>query len=437
VAQYEATGSDAESHRSGNRRPRVVIVGGGFGGLNAARKLADAPVEVTLVDRNNYHLFQPLLYQVATAGLEPAQIAKPIRSILRSQHNLEFRMASVTGIDLGAQKIETDDGPIGYDYLIVAVGAAVDHYGMEGVAEHSLKLKDLPDAVFVRNHILRCFERAVVEADEAERERLLTFVIVGGGPTGVEMTGALTELVHLVLVRDYPDLDSGDVSIILLEMMDHLLPGFEAGLSEAARAKLVDKGADVRLGAAVEDYDGSTVVLADGGTIEAKTLLWAAGVRAGDLASNLGLGVGRAGRVRVEPSLQLPGHPELYVIGDAAYLEADGKPLPMMAPVAIQMAEQAVKNIQRDLRGELPLPFSYDNPGQLATIGRNAAVADIAGWRFKGFVAWVVWLVVHLIQLIGFRSRLVVLINWAWDYFFYERAVRLISDPGPVVGLDD
>ncbi|MGA9532798.1 MAG: NAD(P)/FAD-dependent oxidoreductase [Anaerolineales bacterium] len=415
-------------------RPHVVIVGGGFGGLNAARKLADAPVDVTLVDRNNYHLFQPLLYQVATAGLEPAQIAKPIRSILRSQENLDFRMAQVSGIDLGNRQIETDEGRLAYDYLIVAVGAQVDHFGMEGVAAHGLKLKDLSDAVFVRNHILRCFERAVVEEDEAERRRLLTFVIVGGGPTGVEMTGALTELVHLVLLRDYPDLDSTDVSIILLEMMDHLLPGFDTGLSEAARAKLVDKGADVRLRTAVEDYDGAKVTLANGNGIDARTLLWAAGVRAGDLVGTLGFGVGRAGRVQVEQTLQLPGHPELYVIGDAAYLEAEGKPLPMMAPVAIQMADLAVKNIQRDMRGEALVPFAYHSPGQLATIGRNAAVADIAGWRFKGFIAWGVWLVVHLIQLIGFRSRLVVLINWAWDYFFYERAVRLISEPEPTIG---
>jgi NADH dehydrogenase len=417
-------------------RSRVVIIGGGFGGLNAARKLSGVPVDVTLIDRNNYHLFQPLLYQVATAGLEPAQIAKPIRAILRRQDNLAFRMAEAVGVDLANRVVVTDDGPIPYDYLIVAVGAEVDHFGMLGVAEHGLKLKDLSDAVAVRNHILACFERAVVTKDPDERRSLLTFVLVGGGPTGVEMAGALTELVHLVLVHDYPNLESKDVRIILLEMMDHLLPGFAAGLSDSARERLASKGADVRLGAAVEDYDGSVAVLADGQTIATKTLLWAAGVRASFLAQKLGFGTGRAGRTNVEGSLQLPGHPEVYVVGDAAYLEAGGKPLPMMAPVAIQMAERAAANIRLAIKGEAPLAFEYHDPGRLATIGRNAAVAELSGWQFKGFVAWLVWLVVHLIQLIGFRNRLVVLINWAWDYFFYERGVRLISRTGDPLSPD-
>ena len=407
--------------------PTVVIVGAGFGGLRAARALRRSPVQVVLVDQHNYHLFQPLLYQVATAGLEPEEIAKPVRAILRGQKNFEFRLACVTGVDLGGRRVLTDGHAIPYDYLIVAAGAQTNFFGLAGVEQHGFGLKDVADAVKIRNHVLTCFERAMLEPNPERRRALLTFVVVGGGPTGVEMAGALSELIRLVLVKDYPRLNLKDVRVLLLEAGDRLLAGMPPKLSEAAAATLWKKHVEVRHGAAVADFDGSSTHLKSGEVIPARTLVWAAGVRAASLAERLGLPTGRLGRVVVGPTLQLAGHSEVFVVGDAACLETAGAPLPMMAPVAMQMAETAAENIARQLRGAAAVEFRYMDPGQLATIGRNAAVAFIRGIAFTGFPAWVVWLVVHLIQLIGFRNKLFVLINWAWDYFFYERAVRLIT----------
>ena len=408
-------------------KPTVVIVGAGFGGLRAARALRRAPVEVVLVDRHNYHLFQPLLYQVATAGLEPEQIARPVRAILRPQTNADFRLADVTGLDVGRRELATDSGPVHYDYLVLAVGGETNFFGLDSVRRHGFALKDLPDALGIRHQVLRSFERAVLEPDADRRRALLTFVVVGGGPTGVEMAGALSELIRLVLVRDYPRLNIKDVRILLLEAADRLLGGFPPRLSEAAARTLWRKMVEVRHGAAVADYDGAAVRLRSGEVIPAGTLVWAAGAAAVSLTGRLGLPTGRQGRVAVEPTLQVRGHPEVFVIGDAAYLEHDGQPLPMMAPVAIQQAVTAADNITRLARGEAPRAFRYRDPGTLATIGRNAAVAHIRGIAFTGFPAWVVWLVVHLIQIIGFRNKLFVLLNWAWDYFFYERASRLIT----------
>src|SRR5256712_210110 len=413
--------------RPATGRPTVVIVGAGFGGLRAARALRKAPVNVVLVDRHNYHLFQPLLYQVATAGLEPEEIARPVRAILRRQSNTDFRMTEVTGLDAGGERIDTPDGPIAHDYLLLAVGGQTNYFGLESVPRHGFGLKDIPEAIRIRNHVLHAFERAMLEVDPERRRAELTFVVVGGGPTGVEMAGALSELIRLVLVKDYPRLNVKDVRILLLEATDRLLGGMPARLGEAAAETLWRKKVEVRFGAAVEDYDGERVRLKGGEVIPARTLIWAAGARAVSLTGRLGLPPRRQGRNRVAPPLQAGGHPEIYVIGDAAYLEADGQPLPMMAPVALQMAETAAANVTRQLHGELPQAFRYRDPGSLATIGRNAAVAYIRGIGFKGFPAWVVWLIVHLIQLIGFRNKLFVLLNWAWDYFFYERAARLIT----------
>ncbi len=410
-----------------SRRPTVVIVGAGFGGLRAARALRKAPVDVVLLDRHNYHLFQPLLYQVATAGLEPEQIAKPVRAILRGQQNFEFRMVQVTGVDWVARQVITDNGPVSYDYLILAVGGETNYFGMDSILRHGFGLKGVVDAVAIRNHVLRCFERAMLEPDAERRRALLTFVVVGGGPTGVEMAGALSELIRLVLVKDYPRLNIKDVRVLLLEATDRLLASLPARLREAAAETLWRKHVEVRFGAAVQDSDGARVTLKGGEVIPARTLIWAAGAQAVALTTQLGLPTARQGRVAVTPMLEAPGHAEVFVIGDAAYLEYEGAPLPMMAPVAIQMAETAAHNIERRLRGEAPLPFRYKDPGSLATIGRNAAVAYIGGIAFKGFLAWAVWLIVHIIQLIGFRNKLFVLMNWAWDYFFYERAARLIT----------
>ncbi|MGH9259630.1 MAG: NAD(P)/FAD-dependent oxidoreductase [Acidimicrobiales bacterium] len=408
-------------------RPTVVIVGAGFGGLRAARALKRTPVDVVLLDRNNYHLFQPLLYQVATAGLEPEQIAKPVRAILRGQRNFDFRMADVTGIDLAGRRLETDAGPVAYDYLILAPGGETNFFGLHSVARCGFGLKDVPDALAIRNHVLRSLERAMLESDAGRRRALLTLVVVGGGPTGVEMAGALSELIRLVLVKDYPRLNLKDVRILLLEATDRLLGSMPESLREAAADKLWRKHVEVRFGAAVEEYDGRQVRLKGGEVVPAETLIWAAGAKATDLGARAALRTARQARIVVEPTLQLPGHPEVYVIGDAAYLEADGQPLPMMAPAAIQMAVTAAANVGRALRGEPPVPFRYRDAGSLATIGRNAAVAYIYGIKFTGFVAWVAWLVVHIIQLIGFRNKLFVLLNWMWDYFFYERASRLIT----------
>ncbi len=407
-------------------RPRIVVVGAGFGGLRAARALARAPVDVTLLDRRNYHLFQPLLYQVATAGLSPEDIARPVRAILRRQRNLRFRLAEVRHVDLSARRLETSAGAVGYDVLILAVGGATHWFGLESVERHAFGLKSIEEAVALRNHVLRMFEMGVQEPDPDRRRAMLTFVIAGGGPTGVESAGALSELIRLVLRKDYRELDLVEVRVVLLEASDRLLAPMPERLQRVTAEILWRKHVEVRFGAKVVEYDGERVVLQSGEMIPARTLLWAAGARAAPLAQDLGAAQGGGGRVVVRPTLQLPDHDEVFVVGDAAWLEVDGAPLPMLAPVARQQAAQAAANALRLLRGEALRPFRYRDPGSLATIGRNAAVARIGRLQFSGFVAWVAWLLVHIVNLIGFRNRLLVLINWAWDYLFYERAVRLI-----------
>jgi len=407
--------------------PTVVIVGAGFGGLRVARALRRDPVQVVIVDRNNYHLFQPLLYQVATAGLEPEEIAKPARAILRGQKNFDFRMIEVTRVDFAAKRLDTTAGPIAYDFLVLAPGGETNFFGLASLQRHGLGLKDIPDAITIRNHVLTCFEQAMLEPDAEKRRALLTFIVVGGGPTGVEMAGALSELIRLVLVKDYPRLNIKDVRILLLEATDKLLPALPERLREAAGKTLWRKYVEVRFGATVADFDGRQARLKSGEIIPAQTVIWAAGVRAAPLTATLGLAPARQGRIPVAPTLQLAGHPEVFIIGDAAYREQDGEPLPMVAPVAIQMGESVARNIARQLRGQPLEPFRYHDQGTLATIGRNAAVAHVFGLQLSGFPAWVMWLVVHIIQLIGFRNKLFVLLNWAWDYFFYERAARLIT----------
>ncbi|MHB8112372.1 MAG: NAD(P)/FAD-dependent oxidoreductase [Bellilinea sp.] len=410
----------------------VVIVGGGFGGLRAARRLAKAPVRITLLDRNNYHLFQPLLYQVATAGVSPTDVAYPLRSIFRRQKNLEYQMTEVTRVDLNNRRLETTNGSLDYDYLILAVGGETNYFGLESVAVNAFGLKGLEDASPIRDHLLHLFERAALVNDPLIRQALLTFVVVGGGPTGVEMAGAISELIRLVLTKDFPDQDFSHSRVLLLEATDRLLAAMPAGLGQATQKALKKKGVEVRFGAAVESFDGRTVKLSGGETISTHTLIWAAGVRSAALVDTLGLPQAAQRRVRVEPTLQLPGHPEVYVIGDAAYLEDENKaPLPMVAPVAMQQGEHAADNLVQALNEQPQISFHYHDPGTMATIGRNQAVAWIGPLQLHGFLAWVTWLVVHIFQLIGFRNRLLVLINWAWDYFFYDRAVRLISPTEP------
>jgi NADH dehydrogenase len=407
--------------------PHVVIVGSGFGGLHAARQFAGKPVRVTLIDKRNYHLFQPLLYQVATAGISPHEIAYPVRAIFQRQKNFEFLMARVRGVDFERKRVLTEQGEVDYDQLILAAGASVNFFGNTSLEENALPLKDVSDAVTVRNHVLRMFELAALEPDKAKRQALLTFVVVGGGPTGVESAGALSELIRLVLKKDYRQINVENIRVILMEAAPLLLAGFPESLQAAARKSLEQKKVDVRVEASVANFDGQKLSLGHGEIIPTRTVLWSAGVRAASLMGALGLEQVGNGRVKVLPTLQLPGQPDVYVIGDAAYLEEDDKPLPMVAPVATQQGKHAAGNILATLEKKPLKPFKYTNLGIMATIGRNAAVAHTFGMQFRGFPAWAVWLVVHLIGLIGFRNRLIVLINWAWDYFFYDRAVRLIT----------
>ncbi len=408
--------------------PHVVIVGAGFGGLMAAQKLARAPVRITLIDRHNYHLFQPLLYQVAIAGLVPSQIAYPLRTIFRRQKNLTFQMGSVTAIDFEARFVKLDGSIIAYDYLVLAAGGQTNFFGLPAIEREGYQLKDIDSAVATRNHLLDMFEQASREVDAAKRRELLTFVVVGGGPTGVETAGALAELIGHVMTKDYPNMDLKEVRVLLLEAGDHLMGNYPPELRKATFDLLSAKHVEIRLSTKLVDYNGLQVTLGDGQQIPARTLIWTAGVRATELMEALAFKRETSGRAAVEPTLQLPGHPEVFVIGDAAYMvNGGGQALPMLATVAQQQARAAVKNIRRMLKGDRPEAFHYSDPGLLATIGRNAAVARIFGLSFSGFIAWAIWVVLHIYRLIGFRNRLVVLINWAWDYFFYESQVRLIT----------
>jgi NADH:ubiquinone reductase (H+-translocating) len=408
-------------------RPHVVIIGAGFGGLETARRLAKAPVRITLIDRNNYHLFQPLLYQVAIAGLSPVEIAYPVRAILNRQQNLSFLMGEVSAIDLEARRVAVDRETLAYDTLVVAVGGRTNFFGLASVEAHAMQLKDIASAVAARNRLLEAFEHACRVPEGELRHKLLTFVVVGGGPTGVKTAGALSELIRLVLTRDYPSLDLSEACVVLLEAGPALMPTFPVHLQAATKRMLQTKGVDVRLNVRVTGFDGDSVSLADGPALPAGTLIWTAGVRAAGLVDRLGVLQDASGRVRVEPALQLPGHPEVFVLGDAACLENGQRPLPMLATVALQEARSAAGNIARRAEGLPTIPFEYRDPGLLATIGRNAAVAYIGGVALQGFPAWLIWVVLHIFRIIGFRNRLVVMINWAWEYFFYYRAVRLIT----------
>jgi NADH dehydrogenase len=413
-------------------RPRVVIVGAGFGGLAAARELADADVDVLMINRTNYHGFWPLLYQVATAGLEPESIAYPVRAILRRYRNADFLLAEVNGVDFGQRAVLTDVGPVMYDYLVLAAGSTTNFFGNERFERYTLGMKDLDEAQRLRNHILTCFEHAVAETDPARRAALLTFVVVGGGPTGVELAGAFIELIRHVMRKDYPMLDVCQAHVVLVEATDRVLATFPESLQRAALDRLRRMGVDVRLSAPVADTRPGVLVFKDGTELAAETIVWAAGVRASPLAEALGVTLGRGARVKVEPTLTLPGHPEVFVIGDMAYLEGyrPGVPYPMVAPVAIQMGEQAARNIIARTRRNPMKPFRYFDKGQMATIGRSAAVLDAFGIQLTGWPAWVGWLFVHLMELVGFRNRALVLLNWAYSYFTYDRGVRLIFGIG-------
>lgn len=409
----------------------VVIVGGGFGGLYAARALRNVPVEVTLLDRRNHHLFQPLLYQVATAALSPGDIASPIRWILRHQKNVEVLLADVRRIDSARRTIVLADGEMSYDFLILATGATHAYFGHDEWRQTAPGLKTLEDALEIRRRVLLAYERAERESDPAKREALLTFVVIGGGPTGVELAGALAEISRQSLARDFRHFDPGSARIILVEGGPAILAAFPQTLRDAARSHLASLGVDVRTGTIVTGVADGRVET--GRTpIEAATVLWAAGVAASPVGATLGVPVDRAGRVLVQPDLTIAGHPEIFVIGDlASFTGPDGKPLPGVAQVAIQMGRHAARNISRALDRQPPRAFVYRNLGNMATIGRASAIADFGWLRLKGWIAWLAWLFVHIMNLIGFRNRIVVLVQWAWAYFSYQRAIRLITGHEP------
>ena len=406
--------------------PRVVIAGAGFGGLTCARALRNVPVDVLLVDRNNYHLFTPLLYQVASALLDPGEIARPVRALIRPLSNAEFRRAEVTGADLDRRILMTDRGPIPYDYLVLATGSQSDFFGNASLAQHAFGLKDLDEGLALRNRILSQFEASRWVAAAQTRRTMLTFAVVGAGPTGVELAGSLSELIRLVLRKDYRDLDLDEVRVLLLEAASAPLGTFQPNLREAARRSLEKKHVEVKLGAKVESVNDESIRLAGGEEIAAGTVIWTAGVRASELGQALGLPLGRQARVRVEPTLQLPGHPVVFVIGDLAGATDRGAPLPMLIPVAMQEGRHVAATISELVRNGGASAFRYKDPGIMATIGRNSAVAELGVVHLSGFLGWLMWLAVHLVNVISFRSRILVLVNWAWDYLFYDRPIRLI-----------
>ena len=408
-------------------RPRVVIVGAGFGGLWAARALSGTGADVVLVDRNNYHTFFPLLYQVAAAELVPTDIAYPVRSIFRGAGNVEVRMADVVGLDPSARRVDTTEGPLAYDHLILAMGSVPHYFGVEGAAEHAFPLRWMDDAIPLRHHILTRFEKASACADPHERRRLLTVAVVGGGPTGVEFSGALAELLYGPLLRDYPHLDPQEFQVVLLEATPRLLVGMPEHLGVYAADRLRRRRVKVRLGVPVERVGAGAVHLAGGETVSTETVVWTAGVQGDPVVKEWGLPVGRGGRVLVDDFLRVEGHPEIRVVGDLAYREdSQGRPLPQVAQVAIQQGRWVGRALRDGMQGKDVRPFRYVDPGMLAVIGRTAAVAHVFGFAFKGIQAWLLWLGLHIAWLIGFRNRVLVLVNWAWNYFTFRRAVRLI-----------
>jgi NADH:ubiquinone reductase (H+-translocating) len=407
--------------------PHVVILGAGFGGLNAARALKRAPVRITVIDRANHHLFQPLLYQVATAALSPADISAPIRRILRRQNNVEVLLAEATAIDLPTRRVVLADGEVDYDFLIVATGATHAYFGHEDWERLAPGLKTLKDALQIRQSILMAFEIAEREPDERLRHEWMTFVIVGAGPTGVELAGTLAEVARQTLARDFRHIDTAQARVVLVEAAKKVLGTFDDSLSTRAQDQLKRLGVEVRLGLPVSEITAHGVKVGSE-WIGAKTIIWAAGVAASPLARSLNVPLDRAGRVLVDPDLTVPGVDNVYVIGDLAHLEQEGKAVPGIAPAAMQEGRQAASNLLRSLGGQERLPFRYHDKGMLATIGRGAAVAHIGSIRASGYLAWILWIFVHVFFLIGFRNRLVVMIQWAWSYITFDRGARLITE---------
>ena len=409
---------------------RVVVVGGGFAGLNAAKELGSArstDMEIVVVDRRNHHLFQPLLYQVAMAGLSPADISTPIRSELHRYENVRVQLGEATGVDLDKKILRVDSGDLEYDYLVLACGAQDFYFGHDEWEERAPGLKTLEQATEIRRRILTAFEQAELETDPARRRELLTFVIVGGGPTGVELAGALGELSRNTLRRDFRNIDPSATRVILIEGGPRILAAFDPDLSAGAARSLERLGVTIWTETRVTDIDAHGVHTGTE-TLRAANVLWAAGTRASDLGEGLGAELDRTGRVHVSEDLSLKGHPEVFVIGDQAYIEHEGEAVPPLAPAAIQQGLAAAKNILADLRGGSREPFVYWDKGIMATVGRASAVVQSGSLRMHGFFAWVAWCFVHILYLIGFRNRILVFFQWVWSYFRYKRGARLITE---------
>jgi NADH dehydrogenase len=408
-------------------RPRVVIVGAGFGGLQCARRLANEPVDVMLIDRNNYHLFTPLLYQVASSLLNPSEIAIPIRSVVSRARNVRFRLGTMTGVDFNTRHLQISGADIAYDYLVLALGCATNYFNLDPRRDGLSGVKDLPEALALRNRVLEQFEIALTERDEEKQAQEMTFVIVGGGPTGVEYAGALAELFRRVLDHDFPELDLTRARVILIEGLDRLLTDFPPPLGDYARKRLEELGVEVRLGSLVQGYQSRVAHLDNGERISAGTLIWAAGVQPTCLTQQLALPRTTAGRVEVDDSLRAAGQDRVYAIGDMAAVRDASGLLPMMAPPAMQAGRHAAENILHDIRDQPLQAFRYRDKGIMATIGRNAGVARIGRFKLRGFVGWIAWLLIHLYFLIGFRNRVAVLLQWGWNYFKYDRPIRIIT----------
>jgi NADH dehydrogenase len=430
---------------NGKTAPRVVIVGAGFGGLTAARALARAPAHITVIDRKNHHTFQPLLYQVATAGLSPSEIAAPIRSILRGRENVEVLLGEVTGFDLARRLVETPEHNVPYDYLVVAAGASHAYFGHDDWEPFAPGLKTIEDALEIRRRVLLAFELAERQAAAGESDFPLNFVVVGAGPTGVELAGTLAEISRHALAQEFRAIDPRSAKILLLEGGPRVLPTYAEELSRSAQEQLQRLGVEVRTSAMVTGVESGVVRVGET-RLTAAVILWAAGVAASPLGKKLGVPVDRAGRVAVDPDLSLPDHPEVFVIGDLAALkDENGKMLPGVAPVAMQQGRYVAKIIQHEVEvateapaKALPRPgFHYWDKGSLATIGRAAAVAEFGKLHISGFIAWLAWLFVHILFLIGFRNRLLVFIEWAWSYVTYERSARLITGSTQLPGWTD
>src|SRR5579862_3595983 len=410
--------------------PHVVIVGAGFGGLNAAFVLGRAAVKITIIDQHNYHLFQPLLYQVATAGLSPGDIAYPIRAVVRKQANTHVLLAEVKRIDTAARKVFLADRELAYDYLILATGASHSYFGHPEWEAFAPGLKTIDDALAIRRRILLAFERAESETDPTKRKALLTFVVVGGGPTGVELAGAISEIAYKVMAQDFRSIDTRETRTILVEAGPRILPAFPEDLSAQAETALAKIGVEIRKNSPVTNIESGMVTIKDQ-RVAAETILWAAGVGASPLAKSLNVRLDKSGRVIVGFDLSIAGHPEVFVIGDLAAFthQQGGKPLPGLAPVAMQQGRHAAANILRAQKNEALAPFHYRDKGILATIGRGAAIAAFGRIHLSGFLAWLAWLFIHILFLIGFRNRLIVLFDWAWAYITFQRSARLITGP--------